>query len=447
MDVTLDGVEDIVTAMFNSTIIVYDGLTFEPIWNYTVPNSEVISVPVPGYYNDDDIPDFMVKHQIGSGYPTYYYTIATIIDGKTGKSLLEKPIEDSLSRQMSGLSVTVEGFGNDWFLYWSVDCLNYEGSKEKYQFLKNDDLISESRADLCKLRFNSTLTTNLYALSQHVGPPGVSLYFSEDWKSLEFNNSLNSKTELFGNIPFVSERSPKTYKSHNKERILKQERGNEPNILGNEPYETYGEYIGHKKLTTTDFQNDNADNFNNDYAWKNGNKWTRKNVQTSKDYDISYDGDSNTNVRGEQPMDYLQADEIREQRSNVNDKLINDLHKDIHDSTKNVINNESDVVNETNSSEQLNSYLGNLDTEDNRGPEMESIELKKRAVDSAQSTINNATGSTKQIPMVIFIKTVQIIFLSNSQKRRHLMKSLYFRMLHRITLATFLRRIKRKAPL
>lgn len=397
VDVTLDGVEDIVTAMFNSTIIVYDGLTFEPIWNYTVPNSEVISVPIPGYYNDDDIPDFMVKHQIGSGYPTYYYTIATIIDGKTGKSLLEKPIEDSLSRQMSGLSVTVEGFGNDWFLYWSVDCLNYEGSKEKYQFLKNDDLISESRADLCKLRFNSTLTTNLYALSQHVGPPGVSLYFSEDWKSLEFNNSLNTKTELFGNIPFVSERSPKTYKSHNKERILKQERGNEPNILGNEPYESYGEYVAHKKLATTDFQNDNANNFNNDYAWKNGNKWTRKNVQTSKDYDISYDGDSNTNIRGEQPMDYLQADEIREQRSNVNDKFINDLHKDIYDSTKNVINNESDVINKTNSFEPLNSYSGNLDTEDNRGPEMETIELKKRAVDSAQSTINDATGSSKQI--------------------------------------------------
>ncbi|CAK9806044.1 hypothetical protein ANTQUA_LOCUS4687, partial [Anthophora quadrimaculata] len=209
VDVTLDGIEDIVAAMFNSTIIVYDGLTFEPIWNYTVPNSEVISIPIPGYYNDDNIPDFMVKHQIGSGFPTYYYTVATIIDGKTGKSLLEKPIEDSLSREMSGLSVTVEGFGNDWFLHWSVDCLNYEGIKERYQFLKTDDLISESRADLCKLRFNSTLISNLYALSQHVGPPGVSLYFSEDWKSLEYNNSMNSKVEIRANTLFLSERSPK----------------------------------------------------------------------------------------------------------------------------------------------------------------------------------------------------------------------------------------------
>ncbi|CAK9800066.1 Protein FAM234B [Anthophora plagiata] len=229
VDVTLDGIEDIVAAMFNSTIIVYDGLTFEPIWNYTVPNSEVISIPIPGYYNDDNIPDFMVKHQIGSGFPTYYYTVATIIDGKTGKSLLEKPIEDSLSREMSGLSVTVEGFGNDWFLHWSVDCLNYEGIKERYQFLKTDDLISESRADLCKLRFNSTLISNLYALSQHVGPPGVSLYFSEDWKSLEYNNSMNSKVEIRANTLFLSERSPKenTLKVELQDKI--QERKNNTN--------------------------------------------------------------------------------------------------------------------------------------------------------------------------------------------------------------------------
>ncbi|XP_076752038.1 uncharacterized protein LOC143424099 [Xylocopa sonorina] len=301
VDVTLDGIEDIVAAMFNSTIIVYNGLTFEPIWNFTVPNSEIISIPIPGYYNDDNVPDFMVKHQIGSGFPTYYYTVATIIDGKTGKSLLEKPIEDSLSREMAGLSVTVEGFGNDWFLHWSSDCLNYEGIKEKYQFLKSEDLIAESRVDLCRLRFNSTLITNLYAMSQHVGPPGVSLYFSEYWKLLEYNNSANYKNENENN-PLTSERSTKNYKDQNK----KQEQ--------EDSYENYDQYAEHTKLTSIDSQNDN---FNDDYISKNENKWAKKSILTSKDYDMLYDGDSKINIQEEH------ENKLREERSLINYRLNN----------------------------------------------------------------------------------------------------------------------------
>lgn len=194
-DITSDGTEDIISAMLNSTVIAYNGLTFKQIWNYSIPGSEVISTPIPGYYNNDNVPDFMVKHQIGLGFPVYYYTVATVLDGKTGKPLLEKQMVDSLSGEMSGLSLTVDGFGNDWFLHWSADCLQHEAAKEKYQFLKGQSIISETHADLCKLRFNSTLTTKLLALSQHVGPPGLPLYYSENWKALEFNNSIDPREE------------------------------------------------------------------------------------------------------------------------------------------------------------------------------------------------------------------------------------------------------------
>lgn len=180
--------------MFSSTVIAYDGVTFRQLWNYTVPDSEIISIPVPGYYNDDDIPDFLVKHQLGPGFPVYYYTLATILDGKTGKPLLEKPMEDSMSAQMSGLSITVDGFGNDWFLHWSADCLNHEGDRAKYRFV-NEEITSESGADICKLRFNSTLVTKLFALSQHVEPPGVELYSSEKWKKVEFASFSDPREE------------------------------------------------------------------------------------------------------------------------------------------------------------------------------------------------------------------------------------------------------------
>lgn len=228
VDINLDGTEDIVAAMFNSTIVAYDGKSFQQIWNYTIPDSEVISIPIPGYYDDDNIPDFMVKHQIGAGFPVYYYTEATIISGKTGKPLIDEPMRDSMSGQMSGLSISVQGYGNDWFLHWSADCLNHEGSRDKYQFFKGQNDNTQTRADLCKLRFNSTLITSLFAFSQHVAPPGIPLYKSEDWKKLEFNNSFDPRQaaeNYFETHPLdemieplienddVSERSPKIRKN------------------------------------------------------------------------------------------------------------------------------------------------------------------------------------------------------------------------------------------
>lgn len=315
--------------MFNSTIMAYNGSTFEPIWNYTIPNSEVISIPIPGYYNDDDIPDFMIKHQIGAGFPTYYYTVATIIDGRNGQPLLEKPIEDSLSRQMSGLSVTVDGYGNDWFLYWSADCLNHEGIKEKYQFLKGQSLVSQTRADLCRLRFNSTLTMRLLALSQHVGPPGISLYFSEKWKSLEFNNSIDPREEAekyldahhqfeimgtYADIPLVSERSPKNHKNLQKESIFK----HKDNLLteigkydSDIVYdENFDDFNNHKKHSFVG--DDIIENLDIDRAWEQNDKWTKNNIQSNKKYNDVYRNDNNED--GEQNVDYLQA-EVREQRS------------------------------------------------------------------------------------------------------------------------------------
>lgn len=352
--------------MFNSTIIVYNGLTFEPIWNYTVPNSEVISIPIPGYYNDDNIPDFMVKHQIG--FPTYYYTVATIIDGKTGKPLLEKPIEDSLSREMSGLSITVEGFGNDWFLHWSVDCLNYEGIKEKYQFLKNEDFISESHADLCKLRFNSTLITKLYALSQHVGPPGISLYFSEDWKFLEYNNSLNTRIELHENIPFVPEQLSKIYKDYKENFKQKQK-------------DYYEQHMEYKKF---------ANNQNN--ILKNENKWIQNNIQT-KDYDVLYNENNKINLQ-EEPIDYQQEEnKDREQRSNSNldFKFINQQLSDnkINDSVKNMLKN---ISYKTNKFETFN-IAHFLNIKKNRNVDKNNKILNKK--------INYDVNKTKEIKSMV----------------------------------------------
>jgi len=35
----------------------------------------VFSTPAPGYFNDDDVPDFLVHWQYGPGFPIYYHSV------------------------------------------------------------------------------------------------------------------------------------------------------------------------------------------------------------------------------------------------------------------------------------------------------------------------------------------------------------------------------------
>ncbi len=73
VDITGDGIDDIVVATFNSVVVALDGRTFRQVWNATFANSESYSTVGVGYFDQDDVPDFMVKYQYGEGYPVYQY--------------------------------------------------------------------------------------------------------------------------------------------------------------------------------------------------------------------------------------------------------------------------------------------------------------------------------------------------------------------------------------
>ena len=40
IDLTSDGIEDIVLPMFNSSVLAIDGFTFKVLWNHTFPGAE-----------------------------------------------------------------------------------------------------------------------------------------------------------------------------------------------------------------------------------------------------------------------------------------------------------------------------------------------------------------------------------------------------------------------
>ena len=350
-DITLDGTEDIIVATVNASIIAFDGLSLKPIWNYTLPGSEIISIPVPGYYNDDNVPDFMVKHHIGPGYPVYYYTLSTILDGRNGTPLLEKPITDSVSGQMSGLSISVDDYGNDWFLHWSSDCLNHEGARDKYRFLQGQSLLSQSKADLCRLRFNTTMVTRLWALSQHVGPPGQSLYCSEDWKAVEYNNSIDPRGEaekylrdhpnldgldglLDAGLTLVSERSPRVEKPYRKISSFRHKDADKdvanpehyygkdvidaPEIVlddssqfGNNPPAADGYDIPYKDTKNFDF---NSDIKSDEGNWVDSNDWQDEEIPGDKQYDMMYEDAEDALAENSRTAD------IRQQRSDNTDQ-------------------------------------------------------------------------------------------------------------------------------
>uniref|UniRef100_A0A2C9JEN2 FAM234A/B beta-propeller domain-containing protein n=1 Tax=Biomphalaria glabrata TaxID=6526 RepID=A0A2C9JEN2_BIOGL len=197
VDITHDGIEDIIVPMFNSTILALDGKTYRPIWSLRFPMSETYSTPAVGYYNEDDVPDFLVKFAHGPGYPLYYYSETTVIDGKTGKRLIDPSLRDTIGSQSSPLTVAMEGLGNDAFIVWMADCAGHEGATEEFSFVKGTKDHEKSRSNLCRLRFKSNGFSKLVAISRTLPKGGTPIYNSEQRKTVEHSKWVNTSVEAY----------------------------------------------------------------------------------------------------------------------------------------------------------------------------------------------------------------------------------------------------------
>ncbi|KAI4469664.1 hypothetical protein MML48_1g18960 [Holotrichia oblita] len=58
-----------------------------------------------------------------------------------------------------------------------------------YEFISGSTTKQQNHADICKLRFNSSMFTKLNALNQYDQPPGLQIYNSDQRLFLEYNNS------------------------------------------------------------------------------------------------------------------------------------------------------------------------------------------------------------------------------------------------------------------
>lgn len=180
-DLNGDGVSDVVVAAFNSSVFAFDGKNYNQLWNYTFPASECVSAIVPGHFDRDNVTDFMVKYNTGPGFPVYYYSQTTILDGRTGQPLLDAMMTDAggSSSLLGGVSIS-QSFGGDFFLHWQLQCRNRPNARDAYEFVPDSDIILQARADTCRLRYNESTVLKLYAIARHIEPPGAVLFSTDD---------------------------------------------------------------------------------------------------------------------------------------------------------------------------------------------------------------------------------------------------------------------------
>lgn len=74
---------------FDGTLIMFDGATFDIIWRRDYACHETYTSPAPGYFNDDDVPDFMLAQNYGA-FDIYRYSVLNILNGKDGTLLWEQ---------------------------------------------------------------------------------------------------------------------------------------------------------------------------------------------------------------------------------------------------------------------------------------------------------------------------------------------------------------------
>lgn len=109
----------------------------------------------------------------------YCFLQVLILDGRTGRPL-STTYKTSAAVHSSPLTVSMEGSGNDLFLFWSADCTGHEHEGGWYEFVNGTNVHESSRADTCMLRYNTKSFSKFYVTNRRLQFPGKEIYFSSE---------------------------------------------------------------------------------------------------------------------------------------------------------------------------------------------------------------------------------------------------------------------------
>lgn len=84
-DITADGVEDIACNAVDGRFLLLDGKSHELLWQVDLGRDyESYSMPAPGYFNGDDVPDFFISYGKGQ-WPDINRAVQLAVDGRDGQ--------------------------------------------------------------------------------------------------------------------------------------------------------------------------------------------------------------------------------------------------------------------------------------------------------------------------------------------------------------------------
>ena len=119
-----------------------------------------------------------------------------MLDGKSGKPLVTPFAKSSSMANTSPLSVSMQGLGNDLFIYWVSDCIGHEGDGGTFEFVKGTNVHEQSRADTCKLRYNAKSFSKLRVMNKNIGFPGNDIYYSGEIIYVGLNYPLSPSIHI-----------------------------------------------------------------------------------------------------------------------------------------------------------------------------------------------------------------------------------------------------------
>ena len=117
----------------------------------------------------------------------------TILDGKSGQPLITPFKRTSVAVNSSPLSVSMEGLGNDLFIYWMADCKGFEGDGKEFSFVEGTNVHEQSRADTCQLRYNTKSFSKFNIMNRRTGFPGKTIYYSGNLEYAWLNGTNSSQ--------------------------------------------------------------------------------------------------------------------------------------------------------------------------------------------------------------------------------------------------------------
>lgn len=126
VDLTGDGITDVVSCSVDGRLLAFDGDDYERLWELVVPGTESYSSAAVGYFNQDSVPDFFVSFARGT-WPKLDWSLQKMVNGQTG--LVE--FTDSLGfyQNTSPLALDLDGDGWDEILM----SVNFQEVQNRFQ--------------------------------------------------------------------------------------------------------------------------------------------------------------------------------------------------------------------------------------------------------------------------------------------------------------------------